>query len=287
MNAPKSNNQFVPKQALAPTPQLYDELVGNTMEVLAKESLAQIPSLPVGSVVHDNGCGTGAGSAAVAEQISGSKVQVSIKATDINEKALEILKELIRKNSLPVEALKMDSEKLTFEDGTFTHVIGNALLFVLPNDGIDAVKEMYRTLKPGGTLIVNSWHYTPNVEPLQIAAKATRPPGTPLPRQGMQKWSSPEFLQDVLEKGGFARDNIKMTKANVYCTTPELSHFATMSWSFIGGTSEVGWLKSDEETWDQAIEIVKDELRKTEGYEGLDGGRAKLKFVANIGIATK
>ena len=60
-----------------------------------------------------------------------------------------------------------------------------------------------------------------------------------------------------------------------------------MLWSFIGGTSEAGWLKSDEESWDKAIEVIKEELSKTEGFKALDGGTAQLKFVANIAIATK
>jgi len=125
------------------------------------------------------------------------------------------------------------------------------------------------------------------MEPLQIASKATRPPGTPLPRTGMQKWSEPEFLLDTVEKGGFEKDNIVLKKASMYCTVPELTHFATMLWSFIGGTSEVGWLKSDEENWDKAIEVIKEELKKTDGFEALNDGKAKLKFVANIAIATK
>jgi len=94
-------------------------------------------------------------------------------------------------------------------------------------------------------------------------------------------------MQDIIEKGGFAKENIVFKKGEVYCTTPDLTHFATMLWSFIGGTSEVGWLKSDEETWDKAIEIVKEELAKTEGFKALEGGRGQLKFVANIAVATK
>jgi hypothetical protein len=137
------------------------------------------------------------------------------------------------------------------------------------------------------SVIVNSWAYVPNMGALQAASRATRPPGTPDPRAHMEKWAAPEFLQDVIEKGGFEKEKIVLKKAEVYCTTAELTHFATMLWSFIGGTSEVGWIKSDEETWDKAIEVVKQELAKTDGFKALDGGRGQLKFVANIAIATK
>ena len=36
-----------------------------------------------------------------------------------------------------------------------------------------------------------------------------------------------------------------------------------------------------------AVEIVKEELRNTDGYKELDGGKLQLKFLANIVIATK
>jgi SAM-dependent methyltransferase len=235
----------------------------------------------------DNGCGTGAVTAAIMDAVSTTSVQITIHGTDINEQALEVYNDHIVGNSWPAAGRKMDSNKLSFTNDTFTHSIGNAILFVLPNDGIDAVKESYRTLRPGGTLIVNSWAYVPNMEPILAAAKATRPPGTPLPRDGFEKWSPAEFLGDVVEKGGFEKDKITLTKRDVMVTTTELTHFATMLWSFIGGTTEVGWLKSDEDNWDKAIEIIKDVLRKMDGFKPLDGGRAKLKFIANVAIATK
>jgi hypothetical protein len=33
--------------------------------------------------------------------------------------------------------------------------------------------------------------------------------------------------------------------------------------------------------------VIKAELKQTEGFKALAGGRAQLKFVANIAIATK
>lgn len=75
--------------------------------------------------------------------------------------------------------MNIDSTALTYDVATFTHAIGNVLLFVLPNHGIDAVKEMHRTLKPGGKVILKLWAYVPDMEPLEAAARDTRPDGTP------------------------------------------------------------------------------------------------------------
>jgi hypothetical protein len=123
--------------------------------------------------------------------------------------------------------------------------------------------------------------------PIWVAAKVTRSAGTPLPRQGTDKWAQEEFLQDVVEKGGFEKDKIILVKADVHVTTSEITRYATMLWSFIGGTSTAGWLKSDEENWDRAVDVLKQELQNTDGYKPLNGGRVQLKFVANIAIATK
>jgi hypothetical protein len=60
-----------------------------------------------------------------------------------------------------------------------------------------------------------------------------------------------------------------------------------MLWSFIGGTAATGWLEEDEVRWDEAIGIVKEELGKSDGYKELARGRAQLKFVANVAVASK
>ncbi|KAI0388399.1 S-adenosyl-L-methionine-dependent methyltransferase [Xylariaceae sp. FL0594] len=286
MNTPASGNKFVPKQAIAPTPQLYDELVADSMENLAKVSLTFVSPISEGALIHDNGCGTGAATSAIVSSIQG--LSVSIKATDIYEEALAIYRKRAAAGHWPAETANMDVNALQFADNTFDISFDNALLFVLPDDGVGAAKEVYRTLKPGGTAIFNSWKYVPNVYPIQAASRGTRPAGTPLPRQGFEKWNDPEFLQSVVAKGGFKKDKIVMHASPVSVTTSSgLDHWANMLWSFVGGTSTVGWLKSDEDNWDAAIEIIKREIKKTEGFELLPSGRAKLGFVANIAIATK
>ena len=289
MNDSKSNNTFRPKQVLAPTPQLYDELVGDGMGNLAKVTVAEIMPIDLDSVILDDGCGTGAGTAAVVEAVGQDIAsRLSIKGVDINEGALDLYKQKAAQNNWPAEAITSDAGKLnTVASSTFTHVIGTALLFVLPEDGIPAIKEIYRTLKPGGVVALNSWAYVPNMDPIRTASRLTRPEGTPELRGGLDKWEDASFLRSVIEKGGFEEDKITLTKRDVYVTTTSVDHYANMLWSFIGGTTAVGWLESDEYKWDQAIEIVKAELRKTDGYKELEGGRLQLKFVANVAIATK
>lgn len=287
MNNPESNKTYKPKQALAPTPQLYDELVGDGMESLAKTTIAEMPPFPSGSVILDDGCGTGAGAAAIVAQVGGDTSGLTIKGVDINENAIALYNQKAASNNWPAEATREDAQALSMTDSTFSHAIGTAFLFVLPNDGVPALKEIYRTLKPGGIAALNSWAYVPNMQPVRVAAKHTRPEGTPIPRGGTDKWEDPDFLRRVIQEAGFSKDKITLTKRDVYVTTTSVDRYANMLWSFIGGTTTAGWLESDEVKWDEAIQIIKEELRKSTGYKELEGGRLQLKFVANIAVATK
>jgi ubiquinone/menaquinone biosynthesis C-methylase UbiE len=289
MNASESNSKFLPKQATAPTPEHYNALVGDGMEKLAEASLTNMPNIPPGSTIHDNGCGTGAATAAILGALTAeASLSVDIKGTDIVEAAIDSYSSRARSFSWPAKGLVMDSNALSFPGETFSHSVGNALLFAGPsNDGIDVVKEMYRTLKPGGILLVNSLAYVPNLEPIQQASRETRPPGAPVPRQGLNKWSNPDFLASVVEAGGFTKEKLSVHQCEYFVTTPEFHYFCTLLWSFIGGTTTEGWSQEDEQRWDEAVEIVKRELIKTKGFKMLDDGRAVLRFVANVAVAIR
>lgn len=287
MNGPEAKITFVPKQAISPTPQLYDELVSDSMEQLAAASLTSAQPVSDGSVFHDNGCGTGAATEAIMQSMAARSEQFTIKATDINDDALKAYKERAVKGSWPAEASNMNSNALSFGDNTFTHSIGNAMIFTLGNDGIDAVREAYRTLKPGGKAVFNCWAYVPNIQPLEEAVKATRPEGSPLPRMGMEKWYDPAFLRNVMQQGGFKPSNIILEQVPLFVKFSDIHHFATMLWSFIGGTTAVGWLELDEEHWDQAVEVIKANLRKTDGFQDFQDGTFQLRFLSNIAIGTK
>ncbi|KAL1604770.1 hypothetical protein SLS60_004310 [Paraconiothyrium brasiliense] len=288
INDPDSNSTYMPPQALAPTPQLYDELVADGMVNLAKATVAKMGPIKAGSVILDDGCGTGAGTAAIADAV-GKKVLPKLKFTgvDIDPAALEVYKQNAANNSWPAKALLADAQNLTayIKDCTFTHVIGTAFLFVLPDDAIPAMQEMVRTLKPAGVAALNTWAYVPNLDPIRIASQQTRPAGFPELRGGTDQWSDPAFLKSKIKQAGFK--DVTLSTANVYTHTAEFDRYANMLWSFIGGTTSEGWIPSDEENWDKAISIIKTELAKTDGFVLNANGTLTLKFVANIAIAYK
>ncbi|PVI02658.1 hypothetical protein DM02DRAFT_717261 [Periconia macrospinosa] len=182
MNAPEGNNPFVPKQAIVPTFEFYKELAADGVMNLARTSLAQIPSIQDGAIIHDNGCGTGAATVSVITFLDASSNPQHSK--DKNRSA---------------EAIVMDSNALTFPNVTFSHSIADALLF--------------RTIKPGGYAIANAWHNIPNMPPIEAAAKAPKPPCTPPSRQGLERWSKIVFLKSVYEQ---PETNVTTSEINHY-----------------------------------------------------------------------
>jgi ubiquinone/menaquinone biosynthesis C-methylase UbiE len=194
MNNPESNKPFKPKQALSPTPQLYDALVADSMENLAKTTVAELatkhPILP-GSVLLDLGSGTGAGTSAIVSAVSKDVASnIAIKGIDNNEAVLAVYNQKVNDNGWPAEAVLADANNMnTFEDGTFTHSLATAMVFVLPENAVPAIREMHRTLKPGAVAVLNCWAYVPNMGPLRVASRATRPEGFPDIRGGMDQWS--------------------------------------------------------------------------------------------------
>ncbi|PVH95467.1 S-adenosyl-L-methionine-dependent methyltransferase [Periconia macrospinosa] len=291
MNNPESNKPFVPKQALAPTPQLYHQLVADGMENLAKVTVAELASeRPIVGASHllDLGCGTGAGTSAFVGAVSKEVASdIGIKGVDINQAALDIYKKTTSEQGWPAEAILGDANKMDmFTDDTFTHSLATAMVFVLPDNADPAIKEMYRTLKPGSAAALNSWAYVPNMHPLRVASRATRPAGFPEIRGAMDQWEDGSFLQARIEEAGFKTHRVVQREVFAHTTT-DIYHQANMLWSFIGGTTASGWIESDEERWDEAIEIIVAELRKTDGYQKLEGDKLRLKFVAHVAVAIK
>ncbi|CAI6335543.1 unnamed protein product [Periconia digitata] len=280
------DNPYTPSQAHAPTPQLHNELLGDCMNILARETVAEMLPLHSGSTIIDVACGTGAGTAALVAQIKDA-TNLSIKGVEWNEEMLATYAQKAKDNSWPAEAIHQDVQKLSIADDTFSHAIGTAVLSALPRDAVPALREVYRTLKPGGVAVFNSWAHVPNMEPIRTASRLTRPQGSPLPRDKMKKWEDHNFLRRIFKQSGFEDNRIAILKREIVVTTTGVDRYAGLLWSFLGGSSTAGWLAADGEKWEEAVAIVKEELVKSDGYRELEGGKMQLKFVANVIVARK
>ena len=145
---------------------------------------------------------------------------ISIKATDIDETFITACQANAQASGWPVETAVMRSESLDFPDDYFTHSIMNIAIFMTANSGLNAAKEIYRTLKPGGTTVVNCWQSMAWLQPIRGVHTATRPNRPwPLP---VISWSDGSQLRKIMEEAGFKSENIKATMSDAYAITTDL-----------------------------------------------------------------
>lgn len=279
---------FWPRQMIPPTPESFKELARDGGERLAAVSLAQISAIPAGAKIHDNGCGSGAATTAIMASLPQEvAASISITGTDISRGAVDSYRARAVSSSWPAEGIVMDADSLSFPDETFTHSFGNAMIFVGPrNNGVDAVKEMHRTLKPGGTLLLNCFGHSNVLEPIRKASRATRSGGTLPEWDSFEQWTDPSLIAGIVEAGGFEKEAIKVVQCHMFVNVGNYERATTLVWSMRGMPSG-GWTEEDEEKWDEAVEIVRRELQQTEEFRMLDDGTAEVKYPVIVVTATK
>lgn len=129
-------------------------------------------SIPSGSVIHDNACGTGI----VAQEIVGRDVlsqspldpsfKLTVHCTDRSEAMIELTKEHYggwesansMRDSFPHVSVNCNvtpAETLPFPDDMFTHSFTNCGILHFDND-LAGARKILRTLKPGATAVVTS-----------------------------------------------------------------------------------------------------------------------------------
>lgn len=279
---------FWPRQMIPPTPESFKELARDGGKRLAAVSLAQIPAIPAGARIHDNGCGSGAATTAIMASVPPEvAASISITGTDISRGAVDSYRARAASSSWPAEGLVMDADSLSFPDETFTHSFGSAMIFVGPrNNGVDAVKEMHRTLQPGGTLLLNCFGRSNVLEPIRKASRATRAGGVLPEWDSFEQWTDPSFIAGIVEAGGFEKEAIKVVQCHMFVNVGNYERATTLVWS-MRGMPRGGWTEEDEEHWEEAVEIVRQELQQTDEFRMLDDGTAEVKYPAIVVTATK
>lgn len=141
--------------------------------------------------VLDAGCGTGWFSKAAAER------GASVTSMDLGE------------NLLAEVAKKCNSERVVgsileipFPENTFDFVVSSEVIEHTP-DPYKALHEIYRVLKPGGTMVLSTpnkfWYWS-----LWIAEKLKL-----RPYQGLENWSGFYQLKNEAIKAGFKVENLR------------------------------------------------------------------------------
>ncbi|KAH6657435.1 S-adenosyl-L-methionine-dependent methyltransferase [Truncatella angustata] len=272
---------FFPKQAVKFDGALAQELQGNVSEGIAQELIKVVPPIKSGFVIHDNGCGYGSVTGEIMS--SGVPSDIKIHSTDKNANYLAQLRATLAKNpSWPVEIAEVNANDLTFPDNYFDLSITDFVLLGL-DDEVGAAKHILRTVKPGGTAAIAVWKDKPWQAALKEAHRRTRGDDAPLPPFLAVIDYDTEQFKRILKQAGF--ENTKFVERSAWLHMADPKRWARIAWTFLA-TPVGGWKQSDEDTWDQAIEIAAEEFQKGDWHVYEDGVH-KIRMVATIAVTEK
>jgi ubiquinone/menaquinone biosynthesis C-methylase UbiE len=255
----------------------------STLIILAGVILnnVQTSAHPIGpdSVVQDTAAGPGIGAAALVTCLSKDQLPKKMLVSDSAPPMVEAARVSLKASPLPeVDCKVLDSQDLASEpDNYFTHSINNFSIFAFVNP-TDVIRETYRTLKPGGLAVVTCWRRFAPMFIVHAAQKKIRPdlPLMPTP--------SPEFyeegvLQQVVEAGGFAKDNI--TVVDELLVVDDDDNIAGLTMLMSGpmmSKARDGYTEEEQAKWTECIsQSVKEEVAQFGG----------IRFEAYVLLATK
>jgi ubiquinone/menaquinone biosynthesis C-methylase UbiE len=247
----------------------------------AAHNLTLIPSIPSGSIIHDNACGDGTVSRLILTSSPPSDLQ--IHATDIDQVFLDRLSADVSTHTWPISVSNQKSEALSFPDNFFTHSICNIGIIFTTQGGLDGAKEIYRTLQPGGTAIANCWQHITWLPPFMRAVATTRP-GVPM-RPPPVSWADGTQLQKVLREAGFSAEKMRVETSEAWAKTGDLRAWAEKMWAFLG-VQGGGWREGDEEKWEAAVDTLVEGMLAQEGTKRV-GEEVWMRATQWVVVATK
>ncbi|KAL1870150.1 hypothetical protein Daus18300_005214 [Diaporthe australafricana] len=241
----------------------------------------QTSANPLGpdSVVHDTAAGPGIGAAALVARLPKDQLPKELLVSDNVAMMVSAARDSLVASPLPhVDCKELDSQDLSsVADDYFTHSIDNFSIFTFVRP-VDAVRETYRTLRPGGLAIVTCWRRFAPMFIVHATQKKIRPdlPLMPTP--------SPEFyeegvLQKKVEEGGFAKDNITVVDKVLVVSDDENIAGLTMLMSGpMMNRAREGYTEEEEAKWAESVsQSVKEEVEQFGG----------IRFEAYVLLATK
>ncbi|KFY24092.1 hypothetical protein V493_05456 [Pseudogymnoascus sp. VKM F-4281 (FW-2241)] len=263
---------------------IYVRQTGNaTLNILADiiTENVQTSAHPIGpdSVVHDTAAGPGIGAAALVARLPKDQLPKEMLVSDNTAMMVSAARESLVASPLPhVECKELDSQDLSsVSDNYFTHSINNFSIFTFTRPA-EAIGETYRTLRVGGLAVVTCWRRFAPMFIVHAAQKKIRPDLPLMPTPG------PEFfregvLQNVVEEGGFVRDDIAVVEKVLVVTDDENIAGLTMLMSGpMMSKARQGYTEEEEARWVESVgQSVKEEVE-------LFGG---IRFEAYILLATK
>lgn len=278
----------------------YDKATGGATRHIARQLATISPPLDSNSVILDNACGTGIVIEELQKHLSSisSSVKPQVIAADASAAMIDALQGKLKRakaddawpnlqdnvvaHSVPAEELVKD----VVASNSITHSYTNFGLFFC-KDPTKAAKHIYRTLAPGGTAFITSWHDTGALGPVRKTEGEMQPGNENFKLPFDERWAEPWYVKDVLVQAGFDGDKIEMSQAPSSWSGDDLSSLA-QNLTLVFGTltrGSSGW-KSKEEKQEFARRLESN-IPDDSHYVLDESGRPGLRMIANIAACTK
>jgi ubiquinone/menaquinone biosynthesis C-methylase UbiE len=195
----------------------YAETTMLIFEQFAAEAIAASDLKP-GASVLDVACGPGTLALKLA------RVAGQVHGIDFSQNMLDIFSMKIGESAHGNITLHCgDAQTLPYADGMFDAAFSLFGLMFFP-DRNKGFAEIYRTLKPGGTIAVTSWapvDQSPAMQTMFGALRAIKP-DLPQPQRSVATLENPDTFRTEMERAGFTNVEIRLvTKAFPVTTIPE------------------------------------------------------------------
>ncbi|ESU09526.1 hypothetical protein FGSG_03671 [Fusarium graminearum PH-1] len=296
------SSPYQPKQVTQYEASHLIELMGNVSETIIDYSLNLLPPFKSTDLIHDNACGAGVVSQAIMAKIPPSAEGLCIQATDINPQFVTGCEQMAKLNRWPLDAHVMDArvsfnpimlknavlimdQDLDFSTNHFSHSFNN-FAFHSMDVARHGLKEVHRTLKPGGMAMVSTWNEMPHTDALKHANRRTRGENAPLPMLLQDMSFEEEHMRKALQDAGFDPEKTKIYHKDASVTIPDLRRWAQLAWSYLG-VLPTGWLHEDEEKWEEALDDIVEQLVNSDGISKNDRGETVMRFAGCVAIAAK
>jgi ubiquinone/menaquinone biosynthesis C-methylase UbiE len=241
--------------------QTYAKQTGNSTRnlfELAFNDIQAIAPITESSVVHDNAAGPGTASSVVLDHLPGTTVIVTDNVSAMVTAARDSLA------SFPaVTVQEVDAQKLEFPDGHFTHSILNFSIFNMSDPAL-CLREIYRTLRPGGTAVIQTWKRFAMVNMIHAAQAMVRPELPPM------KLPHPEFLEEgVLAKAvveaGFQESKMKVWDQTLFASGTDVEDLNVFLLGQFTNPARRGWSDEEDARWPEVVKKAVEEEVATHG----------------------
>ncbi|KAH7138072.1 S-adenosyl-L-methionine-dependent methyltransferase [Dendryphion nanum] len=262
---------------------VYEHRIGHACRAVASHIPALIKPFPSsGGTVLDNACGTGAAS----EEFLKEFPTADIFAADVVPPMVQSFKALIatkRELQNQVKEVRLeDAQSLTFPDDTFDASITNFGIFFLP-DPVAGARQIYRTLKPGGTAAVTAWK-TFGFKPILWEIQKQLQPANPLTELPlMEPWCDSALLERTLKDGGFKNVSFTVVKEGLWGKSKD--DFKLVLHENLGALTARNWTEEERAQLPSLISKIVDE--EQDKFCVTDGPKVGCMMEAWVAIATK